>query len=205
MNRQQEEQGGRRFANPRNAAAGAVRVLDPAVTASRKLEFFGYLCLRGAVCPSYPFRYAFRHFRTALQEFGLGALRLYCEVKEYCDSWEEKRERLPAYEIDGIVVKVNSSPLQQELGFTSKAPRWAIAYKYRRPAGNHVGARYRFPGGPDGHPDAGGVARAGCVGGVTVSRSTLHNMDEIERLDFAVGDTVLIERAGEVIPRVVKS
>src|SRR5579862_3224503 len=130
-NRQQEEQGGKRFANPRNAAAGAVRTLDPAVTASRKLEFFGYYLLADG-------RYPNPRHSDALK--AISKLRFKAsedwqlchsieEVKKYCDAWDGKREKL-AYEIDGIVIKVNEVSLQLELGFTAKAPRWAIAYKY---------------------------------------------------------------------------
>ncbi len=121
----------------------------------------------------------------------------------YCDAWERKRETLP-YEIDGVVIKVNSLPIQHELGFTAKAPRWAIAYKYPATPGNHRGQRYSREGRPHRHAHARGHSRTGEVGGVTVSRSTLHNMDEIERLGVQIGDTVLIERAGEVIPHVLK-
>src|SRR3984893_9591996 len=130
LNEQQEELGGKRFANPRNAAAGSVRVLDAGITSSRRLDFFGYYLLAGGRTP---FK---RHSDEleAISALGFKALesrrcRSVEEVKEYCRKGEEKREKLP-YEIDGIVIKVNEWSLQQELGFTSKAPRWAIAYKY---------------------------------------------------------------------------
>ncbi|HEX9223024.1 MAG TPA: NAD-dependent DNA ligase LigA, partial [Candidatus Acidoferrales bacterium] len=131
LNRLQEEQGGKRFANPRNAAAGAVRVLDPAITAQRRLEFFAYyLYVDGRV----PFK---KHTDSleALQQMQFKASedwRLCASIEEvlkYCEAWESRREKLP-YEIDGVVIKVNSIAIQQEIGFTAKAPRWAIAYKY---------------------------------------------------------------------------
>src|ERR1700675_2388382 len=131
LNEQQAEQEGKRFANARSAAAGAVRVLDPSITAARRLDFFAYyLFVDGKV----PF---------AKHSDSLGALKQLrfrasddwklCSgieaVTAYCDDWDAKREKLP-YEIDGVVIKVNATSIQNELGFTAKAPRWAIAYKY---------------------------------------------------------------------------
>jgi DNA ligase (NAD+) len=204
LNRQQEEQGRRRFANPRNAAAGAVRVLDPQVTASRRLEFFGYALLADGRVP-----FA-RHSDTLAAITGLQfktskweLCASLDEVKAYCDAWNEKRETL-AYEIDGIVVKVNQTGMQHELGFTAKAPRWAIAYKYPARQETTTVREVRFQVGRTGTLTPVAILEPVVVGGVTVSRSTLHNMDEIERLGLAVGDTVLVERAGEVIPHIVK-
>ena len=204
LNEQQEEQGGKRFANPRNAAAGSVRVLDARITASRQLDFFGYYLLAGGRTP-----FA-RHSDEleAISALNFNALEWKrCasieEVKEYCRKWEERREKLP-YEIDGIVIKVNELWLQQELGFTSKAPRWAIAYKYPARQETTTVRDVVFQVGRTGALTPVALLDPVAVGGVTVSRSTLHNMDEIERLGLAAGDSVLIERAGEVIPHVVK-
>ncbi len=205
VNRQQEEQGGKRFANPRNAAAGAVRVLDPAITASRRLDFFGYYLLAGG---RYPFP---RHSESleAIAKLRFKAsedwklCRSIDDVKKYCDAWDGKREKL-AYEIDGIVVKVDEISLQLELGFTAKAPRWAIAYKYPARQETTVVKEIEFNVGRTGALTPVAMLEPVAVGGVTVSRSTLHNMDEVERLGVAAGDTVLIERAGEVIPHVLK-
>jgi len=204
VNQQQEELGGKRFANPRNAAAGSVRVLDSRITASRQLDFFGYYLLAGGRTP-----FA-RHSDEleAISALGFKALeskrcRSIEEVKEYCRKWDEKREKLP-YEIDGIVIKVNELWLQQELGFTSKAPRWAIAYKYPARQETTTVREVVFQVGRTGALTPVALLDPVAVGGVTVSRSTLHNMDEIERLGLATGDFVLIERAGEVIPHVVK-
>jgi DNA ligase (NAD+) len=125
------------------------------------------------------------------------------EVFAYCDAWDAKREKLP-YEIDGVVIKVNSTAIQNELGYTAKAPRWAIAYKYPAQQETTVVNDIRVRVGRTGALTPVAVLEPVQVGGVTVSRSTLHNMDEIERLGLQIGDTVLIERAGEVIPHVLK-
>jgi len=205
LNRQQEEQGGKRFANPRNAAAGAVRMLDPTITASRRLGFFGYYLLVEGRVPV-------KRHSDALEamtklRFKVSSdwelCRSFDEVKEYCDAWEKKRAKLP-YEIDGIVIKLNEVALQEELGHTAKAPRWAIAYKYPARQETTVVKEIIVQVGRTGALTPVAVLEPVQVGGVTVSRSTLHNMDEIERLGVRVGDTVLIERAGEVIPHVVK-
>ncbi len=124
-------------------------------------------------------------------------------VIEYCDEWDGKREKLP-YEIDGVVIKVNSVAIQNELGYTAKAPRWAIAYKYPARQETTVVKDIIVQVGRTGTLTPVAVLEPVQVGGVTVSRSTLHNMDEIERLGLQIGDTVLIERAGEVIPHVLK-
>jgi DNA ligase (NAD+) len=205
LNRQQEEQGGKRFANPRNAAAGAVRTIDPAVTASRKLDFFGYYLLAGGRYPIPRHSDSLKaisklHFKASEDWQLCGSID---DVKKYCDAWDGKREKL-AYEIDGIVVKVNEVSLQLELGFTAKAPRWAIAYKYPARQETTVVNEILFSVGRTGVLTPFAELEPVNVGGVTVSRSTLHNMDEVERLGVAAGDTVLVERAGEVIPHVLK-
>ena len=204
LNEQQEELGGKRFANPRNAAAGSVRVLDSRITASRQLDFFGYYLLAGGRTP-FPRHSEELEAISALKFKALQWKRCASieEVKKYCAEWEEKRENLP-YEIDGIVIKVNEWALQQELGFTSKAPRWAIAYKYPARQETTTVREVVFQVGRTGALTPVALLDPVAVGGVTVSRSTLHNMDEIERLGLAEGDEVLIERAGEVIPHVVK-
>ncbi|MGH9725224.1 MAG: NAD-dependent DNA ligase LigA, partial [Candidatus Acidiferrales bacterium] len=125
------------------------------------------------------------------------------EAERYITHWDKRREKL-AYEIDGIVIKVNEIAMQNELGFTSKAPRWAIAYKYPAHQETTVVNEIKVQVGRTGALTPVAYLEPVQVGGVTVSRSTLHNMDEIERLGLHAGDTVLIERAGEVIPHVVK-
>jgi DNA ligase (NAD+) len=205
MNRQQEQTGGKIFVNPRNAAAGAVRVLDPSITASRKLDFFAYyLFVDGRV----PYAKHSDSLETLKQlRFRASSDWKLCsgieKVIEYCTDWDEKRQKLP-YEIDGVVIKVNSTGLQSELGFTSKAPRWAIAYKYPARQETTVVNDIIVQVGRTGTLTPVAVLQPVRVGGVTVSRSTLHNMDEIDRLGLHIGDIVLVERAGEVIPHVLK-
>lgn len=205
MNRQQEESGGKIFVNPRNAAAGSVRVLDPSITARRRLEFFAYYLLVDGEVPFAKHSESLQalkqlHFRASEDWKLCNGID---EILEYCDAWEPKREKLP-YEIDGVVVKVNSIAIQQELGYTAKSPRWAIAYKYPARQETTVVNDIRVQVGRTGTLTPVAVLEPVQVGGVTVSRSTLHNMDEIERLGLQIGDTVLIERAGEVIPHVLK-
>jgi DNA ligase (NAD+) len=205
MNRQQEQSGGKIFANARNAAAGAVRTLDSNVTAQRNLDFFAYYLLRDG-------KVALAKHSESLE--ALKTLRFRAsddwklcdgieEVVKYCESWDAKREKLP-YEIDGVVVKVNSVALQNELGFTSKSPRWAIAFKYPARQETTVVKDIQVNVGRTGVLTPWTLLEPVQIGGVTVSRSTLHNMDEIGRLGVQIGDTVLIERAGEVIPHVLK-
>jgi DNA ligase (NAD+) len=205
LNRQQERIGGKIFVNPRNSAAGAVRVLDPTITASRKLDFFAYYFLVDGNVP-------FAKHSEALE--ALKQLRFRAsddwklcngiqEVIAYCENWDDKREKLP-YEIDGVVIKVNATSIQNELGYTAKAPRWAIAFKYPARQETTVVKDILVNVGRTGALTPVAILEPVQVGGVTVSRSTLHNMDEIERLGVQIGDTVLIERAGEVIPHVLK-
>jgi len=205
LNHNQEETGGKIFANARNAAAGAVRMLDSSITARRRLDFFAYYLLHDG-------KAAFPKHSEALQ--ALKQLRFRAsddwklcegieEVVEYCEAWDARRERLP-YEIDGVVVKVNSIGIQNELGFTSKSPRWAVAYKYPARQETTVVNDIIVGVGRTGALTPVAMLEPVQIGGVTVSRSTLHNMDEVERLGVQIGDTVLIERAGEVIPHVLK-
>jgi DNA ligase (NAD+) len=178
-------------------------VLDPAITAARRLDFFAYYLLVDGKVPSAKHSESLQalkqlHFRASDDWKLCAGIEA---VIAYCEDWDAKREKL-AYEIDGVVIKVNSIPIQNELGYTSKAPRWAIAYKYPARQETTVVNDILVQVGRTGTLTP--VAVLVQVGGVTVSRSTLHNMDEIERLGLQIGDTVLIERAGEVIPHVLK-
>jgi DNA ligase (NAD+) len=205
LNERQEAEGGKRFSNPRSGAAGAVRVLDPEITRSRQLDFYGYLLLANGRVPTRLHSEALEamhrlHFKIS-QDWRV--CRSLDAVKKYIDAWESKREKLP-YEIDGIVIKVNDVGQQQELGFTSKAPRWAVAYKYPARQETTVVNDVIFQVGRTGTLTPVAVLEPVQVGGVIVARSTLHNMDEIARLGLHIGDTVIVERAGEVIPHVIK-
>lgn len=205
VNREREEQNLPPFANPRNSAAGTLRVLEPWITASRRLDFFAYQWLADGR-PA-----ADRHWEALekLAELGfkVNPHRRLCGgldgVLEFIQEWEPKRETL-AYEIDGVVVKVNDIALQQRLGWTAKAPRWACAYKYAAEQAStwvlDIGVQVGRTGvlTPVAHLDP------VLIGGVRVSRATLHNEDEIARLGLQVGDRVLVERGGDVIPKVVK-
>lgn len=205
LNRQQEEAGGKIFVNARNSAAGSLRVLDPTITGQRKLDFFAYYLYVDGKAPFAKHSDSLEalkklHFRASDDWKCCDGIEA---VVKYCESWDAKREKL-AYEIDGVVIKVNSTALQNELGFTAKAPRWAVAFKYPARQETTVVNDILVQVGRTGTLTPVAVLEPVQVGGVTVSRSTLHNMDEIERLGLHIGDTVLIERAGEVIPHVLK-
>jgi DNA ligase (NAD+) len=205
LNLQQTETGGKIFASPRNAAAGGVRVLDPKITASRRLDFFAYYILVDG-------RAAKKRLSEVLETLAVLQFKAsddwkLChslgEVERYIESWDARREKL-AYEIDGIVVKVDAIALQNELGFTSKAPRWAIAYKYPAHQETTLLREILVSVGRTGVLTPFAVFEPVQIGGVTVTKSTLHNLDEVRRLNVHAGDTVLVERAGEVIPHVLK-
>lgn len=205
INREREDAGEPRFANPRNAAAGTLRQLDPSITARRRLGMFAYDVLAGE-------RKAFdTHWEALnwLQTAGLhvNTNRALCDsiegVIDFCNEMEAKRDDLD-YEIDGVVVKINSTAMQEDFGATGKAPRWAIAYKYpARQATTRVND-ILVSVGRTGALTPVAMLEPVPLGGVTVSRSTLHNEDEIRRLGLKIGDWVLIERGGDVIPKVLK-
>ncbi len=193
------------FANPRNAAAGALRVLDPSVTASRQLDFFGYFLLRDGQ-PALGSQWESLDKLEAMG-FKVNPRRKRCadieELVAFCRNWEEHREMLP-YEIDGVVAKVDSVEQQNRLGWTAKAPRWAIAYKFAARQEKTVVEGIEVQVGRTGALTPVARLKPVKVGGVTVANATLHNEDEIGRLGLMIGDTVLIERSGDVIPKVVR-
>jgi len=205
LNADREEQGLSRFANPRNAAAGSLRVLDPSITASRRLEYYTYYLLVDGQ-PHFP-----SHWESleALVKIGfkVNSKRKICrnidELLAFCREWESKRDDLP-YEIDGVVVKVDSVEQQARLGYTAKAPRWAIAYKYAARQAVTTVENIEVQVGRTGALTPVAHLAPVEVGGVTVSRATLHNEDEIARLGLQIGDSVVIERSGDVIPKVVR-
>lgn len=205
LNRQRDEQALARYANPRNSAAGSLRILDPAVTATRQLDYYTYFYLTNGDygCPS--------HWealeRLASLGFKVNPNRRLCanldELLAFIAEWNEKRDSLP-YEIDGVVAKVDSIAQQRALGWTAKAPRWAIAFKYPARQAETVLEDILVQVGRTGVLTPVAALRPVNVSGVTVSRATLHNEDEIDRLGLYIGDTVVIERSGDVIPKVVR-
>jgi DNA ligase (NAD+) len=205
INAEREEQGEPRFANPRNAASGAIRQLDPAMVAKRRLDMFAYDALAGDRKPFATHWEALDWMESA--GFRVNPNRKLCksidEVIDFCNAMEAKRDDLD-YEIDGLVIKVNSTALQDEFGATGKAPRWAIAYKYAARQATTKVNDIMVQVGRTGALTPVALLEPVQLGGVTVSRSTLHNEDEIERLGLRIGDWVLIERGGDVIPKVIK-
>jgi DNA ligase (NAD+) len=205
LNEERERAGLPTFANPRNFTAGTVRQLDASVTAQRRLDFFPYILLSNGRT------YFDRHWETltALEKAGFKVnknrklVHSMDEVWAFIQEWEGKRESLP-YEIDGIVVKVDRTGLQNELGFTGKAPRWAIAYKYAARGGVTRLENIRWQTGRTGKLTPVAELAPIPIGGTTVRNATLHNMDEIERLGVKIGDWVRVERGGDVIPKVVE-
>jgi DNA ligase (NAD+) len=205
LNTERERLGLQTFANPRNFTAGTVRQLDASITAQRRLDFFAYMLLQNGRT------YFDRHSKTldALEAAGFKVnphrklVHSMEEVWKFIQAWEAKRESLP-YEIDGIVIKVDRTALQDELGFTGKAPRWAIAYKYAARAGVTKLENVRWQVGRTGKLTPVAELAPVAIGGTTVRNATLHNMDEIERLGVMIGDYVQVERGGDVIPKVAK-
>jgi len=205
VNEERERKGLPTFANPRNFTAGTVRQLDANVTAERRMDFFPYILLENGRT------YFDRHWKTldTLEAAGFKVnrnrrmVRSMEEVWAFIQEWAGKRESL-AYEIDGIVVKVDRAALQDELGFTGKAPRWAIAYKYAARAGVTVLRSVGWQVGRTGKLTPVAELAPVLIGGTTVRNATLHNMDEIDRLAVKIGDLVEVERAGDVIPKVVR-
>ena len=203
MNQQREEKGLSLFANPRNATAGTVRQLEPSIVAQRRLDYFAYMLLQDGRA------FFDRHWESlnALDAAGFKVNPSRKLAKNFEDVWtfieqqETKREKLP-YEIDGIVVKVDRTALQDELGYTGKAPRWAIAYKYAARAGITQIEGVQWQVGRTGKLTPVAMLKPVPIGGTTVSRATLHNPDEIERLGVRVDDWVEVERGGDVIPKV---
>ncbi len=205
LNEDREKQGLQTFANPRNFTAGTVRQLEPSITAQRRMDYFAYMLLKDG--QTFFDRQSKTMDALELAGFKVNPNRKLAknldEVWKFIQSWEAKRESLP-YEIDGIVIKVDKTSWQRELGFTGKAPRWAIAFKYA--------ARGAVTQIEDIVPQVGRTGKLTPVawlkpvpiGGTTVSRATLHNMDEIERLGVKIGDWVEVERGGDVIPKVVR-
>jgi DNA ligase (NAD+) len=205
MNAARAERGEALFANPRNAAAGAVRQLDPRITASRPLDIwiYGFGWAEDGAYPG-------SHLET-MQWLGSLGFRINPnmrpferieEVADHCEAWSHGRDRLD-YEIDGIVCKVSRYDYQEELGSVGKDPRWAIAYKFPAAQATTLLRDIAVNVGRTGSMNPFAILEPVFVGGVTIKMATLHNEDDIHRKDIRIGDTVIVQRAGEVIPQVV--
>lgn len=210
LNRQKEKLGEKTFANPRNATAGTLKQQDPRIVARRPLEFSAYtLRIMGEEgMEGYGIGTHFDSLHL-LRELGFPVSRhsALCksmwEVIDFCSLWEEKRDKVP-YEIDGVVVKVNSLGQQRALGATAKSPRWAIAYKFKAKQATTLLGKIHLQVGRTGTVTPVAVLEPVFLAGSNISRATLHNEDEIRRKDIREGDTVLIEKGGDVIPKVVQ-
>ena len=193
------------FVNPRNAAAGSLRLLDPSVTASRKLDIFVYSI---GFMEKMPY-ITQSEVQATLKTLGFKLnknnyiCRKFEEVLPYIEKWKVEKNNLE-YDIDGLVIKVNSLKLQKNLGSTTKYPRWAIAYKYEAEKAETVVENIVCQIGRTGAITPVAVLLPVFLSGSTVSRATLHNEDEIKRKDIRIGDRVIIEKAGEIIPKVIK-
>ncbi len=206
MNREAAARGEKTYVNPRNAASGSLRQLDPRITASRPLDLFFYAVgvVEGGAIPQ-------RNSELAVQfrEWGLrtsGELKLVVGVEgclEYYRDIGARRAKLP-FQIDGVVYKVDRRADQEKLGFVSRAPRWALAHKFPADEELTILEGVIFNVGRTGALTPAAKLKPVFVGGVTVSNATLHNMDEVERKGFKIGDTVVVRRAGDVIPEVVR-
>ncbi len=205
LNEEREKQGLAVFANPRNFTAGTVRQLEPSITAQRRMDYFAYMLLKDGRT------YFDRQSKTmdALEAAGFKVnpnrklAKSLDEVWKFIQGWEGKRDSLP-YEIDGIVVKVDRTALQDELGFTGKAPRWAIAYKFAAHGAVTLVEDIVPQVGRTGKLTPVAWLKPVPIGGTMVSRATLHNLDFVDELGIKIGDWVEVERGGDVIPKVVK-
>jgi len=205
INAEKEEKGEKLFANPRNAAAGSLRQLDPSISASRALAAFIYdvTYIEGEEIRNQQEMLAF------LADFGfpVNTEARYCsnieEVNAYCQEYQEKRHQLP-YEIDGVVIKLNNLAERQELGYTAKSPRWAIAYKFPPEEKETRLLEVEINVGRTGVVAPTAIMEPVLLAGTTVSRASLHNFDLVKERDIRIGDKVLLHKAGDIIPEIIK-
>ncbi|MFN8210455.1 MAG: NAD-dependent DNA ligase LigA [Bacteroidales bacterium] len=203
LNTEREAAGIQLFANPRNAAAGTLKLLDPKIVASRQLDCFLYLMLGEDL----PFDTHFGNMKQAASwGFSVPESITLCsnidEVLKFIHYWDNERKKLP-YDIDGVVIKVNSAVQQEELGFTAKQPRWAIAYKFKAEQVSTKLVSVAFQVGRTGNITPVANLEPVQLAGTTVKRASLHNADQIELLDLHTGDIVYVEKGGEIIPKIV--
>jgi DNA ligase (NAD+) len=206
MNEEREARGLSSAVNPRNAAAGTIRTLEPNIVAQRRLDFYAYFALTETG------ESLFTEQSDALEALSTAGFRVnphheviksFDKLMDFINRAEEKRNSL-GYEIDGVVIKIDSAEIQRRLGYTGRAPRWAVAYKFTARAGVTQVEDIRVQVGRTGKLTPVAVLTPTFIGGTTVGRATLHNADEIERLDLLIGDWVKVERGGDVIPKVVE-
>lgn len=204
FNKEREKKGEKTFANPRNSTAGTLKLQDPKLVSQRPLNIFAYfLALENDQLET---QY---ESLEAMKKLGLKVnpnsklCKNIDEVLEYCKSWEEKRLELP-YQIDGVVVKVNSIKHQRNLGSIAKSPRWAVAYKFKAQQAETKLEKITWQVGRTGTVTPVANLEPVFLAGSTISRATLHNIEEIERKDIREGDQVIIEKGGDVIPKIVK-
>ena len=204
LNERRMEEGEPLFANPRNAAAGSLKQLDPKITATRPLRIFIYNNVKShpAIKSQWEFLNYVKRLRLPVSDY-VKRVKGVKEVMEYYREMEEKRHSLK-FDIDGIVIKVDDFSQQKMLGNIAKSPRWAVAFKFPPVQETTVVENIIVQVGRTGALTPVAVLKPVQVGGVTVSRATLHNQDEIDRLDIRIGDAVLVQRAGDVIPEIVK-
>jgi len=206
LNQEREEEGLSTFANPRNAAAGSLRQLNSRITAERKLDYFAYQVISANELELNNQIDVLTYLKS--QGFVVNPeYKVFSDIEEvitYCEQMAAERHRFP-YDIDGLVIKVNEFDLQQELGFTAKSPRWAISYKFPAEQVETVVEDIIIRVGRTGVLTPTAVLKAVSVAGSTVSRATLHNLDNIREKDIRIGDHVLLHKAGDVIPEVVRA
>src|ERR1035437_8984127 len=203
LNKERETAGEKLFANPRNSAAGTLKMQDPRIVAKRKLSMFSYSLINDED----DMRTQFENLRL-LKELGFVVnpeSRLCSDINEaleFCSSLETKRESL-GYEIDGVVIKVNSLKQQKILGNIAKSPRWAVAYKFKARQAFTVLKDITWQVGRIGTITPVAELEPVFLSGSTISRATLHNFDEIKRKDIRIGDKIIVEKGGDVIPKIV--
>ncbi len=203
INAQREEEGDVPFANPRNAASGTLKLLDPSVVAQRKLDCYLYFILG----ENLPFKNHFENLEKAKEwGFKIPENNKLCknvdEVLSFINHWDSGRKKLP-YDTDGVVIKVNSYQYQKVLGFTAKTPRWAIAFKYKAEQVTTQLISVDFQVGRTGAVTPVANLKPVKLAGSTVKRASLHNRDQMELLDIRIGDMVQVEKGGEIIPKIV--
>lgn len=204
INKEQEKKGGKLYANPRNIAAGSLRQLDPSITASRKLNFYAYdlIGIDNKVKTK-------QDKYQALNAWGVATnpnskiVHSIEEIQKYRDYWEKERGQLD-YELDGVVISINDNQLYERAGFVGKAPRGGIAYKFTPKEAQTIVEDIQVQVGRTGVLTPVAHLKPVSIGGTTVSRATLHNIDEIQRLGLKIGDTVMVGRAGDVIPDILQ-